>query len=159
MNAPTSLPALRFVAFLESTPEAARRARHHALRELADWGWPVESDLVQSAALIVAELTANAVLHGSAGRGEFRLALAVLPHEPGPERLRIEVTDACTDCIPQPTPHVPDAVSGRGLLLVATLSDRWGWAVDGAPASKTVWAEIVLRERASAWPHGTPRGA
>lgn len=133
---------MRFVVFLESTPEAARRARHCALRELADWGWPVDSEVAQAAAMIVAELSANAVLHGSTTGGEFRLALAVLPDAGGAERLRIEVTDKCINCVPQPTPHVPDAVSGRGLLLVAALSDRWGWAVGGNPATKTVWAEI-----------------
>ncbi len=144
MKARTSAPALRFVVFLEATPEAARRARHCALRELADWGWPVDCDLARAAALIVAELSANAVLHGSADGGEIRLALAVLVDEDKSPRLRIEVTDTCTDCVPQPTPHVPDAVSGRGLLLVAALSDRWGWHVDTDPATKTVWAELAV---------------
>ncbi|WP_436791192.1 ATP-binding protein [Yinghuangia sp. YIM S10712] len=141
---PTSLPILRFVGVLESTPQAARRARHAALRELADWGWPLDSEVSRTAALIVAELTANAVIHGSSDRNGFRLCLAVLPGVSEHRRLRIEVTDACGACVPQPTPHVPDAVSGRGLLLVAALSDRWGWAVSRDHSSKTVWAELAL---------------
>jgi len=32
------------------------------------------------------------------------------------------------------------AESGRGLQLVDTLADRWGWSEDGV--SKVVWFEI-----------------
>ncbi|WP_425472228.1 ATP-binding protein [Streptomyces cyaneus] len=57
--------------------------------------------------------------------------------------LRIEVTDARGDRIPQVRDAVgADAESGRGLLIVAAYADRWG--VDEAPANcKTVWAELA----------------
>lgn len=59
--------------------------------------------------------------------------------------LRIEVTDTRGDLRPtlgRPT----DTESGRGLLLVEALSDRWGVASGPVPR-KTVWAEIGLTAR------------
>jgi hypothetical protein len=40
---------------------------------------------------------------------------------------------------PVPQDPRPDGETGRGLLLVATLSDRWGYSPDG-PHGKIVWA-------------------
>ncbi|MGW2523320.1 ATP-binding protein [Streptomyces sp. NPDC001617] len=56
--------------------------------------------------------------------------------------LRIEVTDARGDRIPQlQDPVDGDGESGRGLRIVAAYADRWG--DDAAPAGcKTVWAEL-----------------
>ncbi|MFC4606386.1 ATP-binding protein [Streptomyces maoxianensis] len=56
--------------------------------------------------------------------------------------LRIEVTDTRGDRLPvnrQPG----DDESGRGLILVDALADRWGVSPGPAPR-KTVWAEIDL---------------
>ncbi|WP_189327549.1 ATP-binding protein, partial [Streptomyces flaveus] len=38
----------------------------------------------------------------------------------------------------------PDDESGRGLLLIAALADRWG-TEPYAPSGKTVWAEVGSR--------------
>lgn len=46
--------------------------------------------------------------------------------------------------LPQRTPTAPDAESGRGLLLVEALADRWGAAAGPYPR-KTVWAEVKVR--------------
>jgi hypothetical protein len=76
---------------------------------------------------------------------------------PAPVRLRlssdgsralVEVWDADSRP-PQPRPlevdGVPDLVaeSGRGLLLVAALSTRWGWYPDRQCGGKVVWAELL----------------
>ncbi len=58
-------------------------------------------------------------------------------------RIRIEVTDARGDR--RPALREPDtgAESGRGLLLVEALADRWG-VTDGPHPRKIVWAELSL---------------
>ncbi|MFG2211568.1 ATP-binding protein [Streptomyces sp. NPDC048638] len=73
--------------------------------------------------MIVAELAANAALHGRVPGRSFRLTLAVAP----PATLRIEVTDTRGDRLPirTYTAEAP-AESGYGLLLVGELADRWG---------------------------------
>lgn len=40
-------------------------------------------------------------------------------------------------------PPAPDAESGRGLLLVETLSTHWG-TTGGDPYTETVWCEVAL---------------
>ncbi|MEU4118525.1 ATP-binding protein, partial [Kitasatospora sp. NPDC028055] len=63
--------------------------------------------------------------------------------------LRIEISDPRGDRPPVlpvlpviPTPH---AQSGRGLLLINALSDRWG-TIPRHPNAKTVWAELDLTD-------------
>ncbi|EYT83913.1 regulatory protein, partial [Streptomyces sp. Tu 6176] len=64
---------------------------------------------------------------------------------PGSGGVRIEVTDARGEQLPTtpPYPEGPstEAESGRGLLLVEALADRWG-VQPYPPGGKTVWAEI-----------------
>lgn len=146
-EAPPPAPAVRrtFAVQLGSTRRCAHQARRIAVRKLADWGWPVESDTSQVMALIVAELCANAVSHGRVPGRDFRLRITA-EHPAAPHRatglVRAEVSDAGTG-----TPHIPDAppppeaASGRGLFLVDALADRWGVAA-GEPIGKTVWAEL-----------------
>ncbi|MGA5554892.1 ATP-binding protein [Streptomyces lavendulocolor] len=57
--------------------------------------------------------------------------------------LRVEVTDTRADDLPRRRSSAPDAESGRGLLLVEALADRWGAGAGPAP-QKTVWAELDL---------------
>ncbi|CAL9572426.1 hypothetical protein SUDANB176_04867 [Streptomyces sp. enrichment culture] len=116
---------------LSSTPRDARLARLLAVDALRSWGLPHEG-----ASHVVAELAANAATHGRLpGRG-FRLTLSVVG-----ATLRVEVTDPRGDRLP--VPRTPDAVaeSGRGLLLVEALADRWG-VTEGRFPRKTVWAEL-----------------
>ena len=89
---------------------------------------------------IVAELAANAATHGRVPGRDFRLSLYVIANT-----LRIEVTDTSGDRPPCPRQTLPEAdcESGRGLLLVEALADRWGWMPEMRPR-KTVWAEVVL---------------
>jgi len=123
-----------FTVLLSSTRRGARLARLLTERQLADWGEPSEA-----AEHVVAELAANAVLHGRVPGRDFRLTLTL----DATRTLRIEVTDARGDRVPCiPDPGAEDAESGRGLRIVAAYADRWG--VDPAPAHcKTVWAELA----------------
>jgi anti-sigma regulatory factor (Ser/Thr protein kinase) len=132
MNQETVAPP-DFTALLSPTPRGARLARLLATEQLRAWGVPLDR-----APQIVAELAANAVTHGRVPGRDFRLTLYVVA-----ATLRIEVTDTRGDELPRiaPEPDPADAESGRGLLLVDALADRWGVA-EGARPRKTVWAEV-----------------
>ncbi|WP_406401070.1 ATP-binding protein [Streptomyces uncialis] len=124
-------------------PLGVRLARRHARLRLDRWGIPFGSESSDAAALIVAELAANAVAHTGATPGaEFALRLMLQPGA-----LRIEVTDAAGSVRP-PEPGdlgAPDdeAESGRGLILVAALADRWS-VLDAPAGGKTVRVELDL---------------
>ena len=122
-----------FSVRLSPTPRGARLARLLAAEQLRSWGLPVDP-----ARQVVAELAANAVTHGRVPGRDFRLTMYVIA-----DTLRIEVTDTCGDRPPCPQPPSTDAESGRGLVLVEALADRWGWG-PGLRPRKTVWAECVL---------------
>ncbi|WP_223774887.1 ATP-binding protein [Streptomyces sp. 135] len=128
-------PTHQFTVLLSATRRGARLARLLAREQLRSWERPYET-----AEHIVAELANNAVLHGHVPGRSFRLALMLT----GTDTLRIEVTDARTDRHPPSTAQrpLPEAESGRGLLLVEALSDRWG-TTDGPAPCKTVWAELT----------------
>ncbi|WP_329218129.1 ATP-binding protein [Streptomyces sp. NBC_01485] len=123
-----------FTVLLSPTPRGARLARLLATEQLRSWGIPLGS-----AAQIVAELAANASTHGRVPGRDFRLSLYVIA-----DTLRIEVTDTRGDRLPVLGHAGADAPSGRGLLLVDALADRWGVVPQPCPR-KTVWAEVVLR--------------
>ncbi len=113
------------------------------------------ADVGANAALIVSELATNAVLHA-------RTTFIVVARRKGPNGIRLEVTDASRDPVEMPLPPPPLAsgvledpeeleairealvdagTTGRGLSLVAELSD--GWGVTPARSGKTVWAELA----------------
>lgn len=129
-----------FTQLLSSTRRGARLARLLAVTELRSWDAP--QDLTERAELVVAELAANAVLHGRVPGRCFRLTLVF---DPVTGRLRVEVTDARGEVHPQPrTANAePEALhlGGRGLLLVAALVDHWD-CIPHPPGGKTVRAEL-----------------
>ncbi|MEU5512654.1 ATP-binding protein [Streptomyces fungicidicus] len=125
-----------------SSPRGARLARRHAVRWLEEWGCPPPSDTSCTVALIVGELTANAVRHGRVPGHDFALRLTL---DPEANLIRVEVSDAAGTRTPpaSPLPPCPEGESGRGLLLVDVLAARWGSA-PRRPVGKTVWAEVLL---------------
>ncbi|WP_327361413.1 ATP-binding protein [Streptomyces sp. NBC_01296] len=135
-----------FCLLLSSTRRGARLGRVLAVTELRRWDLP--PSITERAEQIVAELTSNAVLHGRVQGRDFRLGLSL---SPAPRTLRIEVTDACRDRMPV-LPQHSEGESGRGLLLVAALADRWG-VVPYPPSGKTVWAEAEIPSA-----HAAPSG-
>lgn len=136
-----------FTQQFSSTRCGAHLARLAATRQLEAWGWPPAAEASQTAALLVAELAANAALHGRLPGRDFRLRLhlvtAVGPTAPA--TLRIEVADSRGERPPVRAASLPapSAASGRGLLLVNALADRWG-TEPRHPSGKTVWAELAL---------------
>ncbi|MFF9489212.1 ATP-binding protein [Streptomyces sp. NPDC014676] len=135
-----------FRTLFPATARGAHGARHAAERWLAaQWEQPEaasgEEDTA-TASLLIAELTANAALHGRVHGRDARLALTLTP-----TTLRVEVTDARGDRLPVRTPDADTdadggSESGRGLLLVTALADAWG-CEPHHPGGKTVWAECV----------------
>ncbi|MFJ4838341.1 ATP-binding protein [Streptomyces sp. NPDC088746] len=139
MNQQTATPqgptdGRTFTVLLSPTRRGARLARLLAVAHLDLWGFPSDS-----AAHIVAELAANASVHGRVTGRDFQLRLAVHADS----RLRIEVIDTRGDRLPVTTPPDHHREGGRGLLIVAALADRWGVSPGPAPR-KTVWAELDL---------------
>ncbi|MEV5430268.1 ATP-binding protein [Streptomyces sp. NPDC052701] len=133
-------PVGTFTQLLSSTRRGARLARLLAVTELRSWGAP--EDLTERAELVVAELAANAALHGRVPGRCFRLTLAF---DPPAGHLRVEVTDARGELCPQIATGAagPGALrpGGRGLALVAALADHWD-CVPHPPGGKTVRAVL-----------------
>ncbi|MBD3577694.1 MULTISPECIES: ATP-binding protein [Streptomyces] len=114
--------------------------------------------VTERAERIIAELTADAVLHGRVqGRG-FRVALAL---DTGCGSPGIAVTDCRGGRVPAPGPGAArpeEAESGRGLLLVAAFADRWG-TEPYPPGGKTVRAELDLAPTRTCMAAGVGSGA
>ncbi|MEU4882082.1 ATP-binding protein [Streptomyces althioticus] len=125
-----------------SSPHGARLARRFAVRCLEGWGHSPASDVSCTIALVVGELASNAVRHGRVPGRDFGVRL-MLDRTAG--LIRAEVADAAADRRPPLATPVtpPDGESGRGLLLVDVLAERWGWE-PREPVGKTVWAECAL---------------
>lgn len=94
------------------------------------------------AALIVSELATNAVRHSNSRDGTFELRLRARDG-----RLLIEVIDEGAATAATPAGEPDESLgeprlreSGRGLLIVESLADRWGQDRDGARAMW--WAEL-----------------
>jgi anti-sigma regulatory factor (Ser/Thr protein kinase) len=118
------------VTSLELPPDraAAAKARHFVGETMRAWDC---DDVIPDAELLVSELVTNAVLHA-------RSASRVTIERQG-ATLRISVFDT-SPTRPRLRNYGPEAVTGRGLLLVDRISDRWG--VEQVPTGKTVWFEI-----------------
>ncbi|MFD7061309.1 ATP-binding protein [Streptomyces sp. NPDC059906] len=131
-----------FVQRFSSTPRGARLARHLAVHRLDAWGVPYGSAVSDTAALLVAELAANAVTHGRVPGRDIEVLLRLDAYT-----LRIDVSDSRGERRPAgpegTVTAAPEAEHGRGLLLVDALADRWG-VFDRVPVGKTVRAELDL---------------
>jgi anti-sigma regulatory factor (Ser/Thr protein kinase) len=114
---------------LSATADAVPAARA-LLRQVLD-GSPLEHRL-EDGELALSELVTNAVLHG---RDPLAVRLVLADGV-----LRAEVCDA-NPVSPSFSMLDQTAVTGRGLLLISAVSDRWG--VEPSPAGKLVWFELL----------------
>ncbi|MFE9724850.1 SpoIIE family protein phosphatase [Streptomyces sp. NPDC005794] len=114
---------------LAADPAVVATARKRAAAQLLEWGL---GDAVFTTELVVSELVTNAIRYGG-----------------DPIRLRL-IRDAALICEvidgSSTAPHLRRAriydEGGRGLLLVASLTDRWGTRYTAT--GKTIWAEQRL---------------
>lgn len=129
--------------YLEMTawPGAVPCARHHARQVLWDW---CLKELIEPVELVVSELVTNAVRASggletrrrSAGEPRPVVCLWLVPEHNG---VLVLAWDA-SPCLPQrQQPGVEDD-GGRGLLLVETLSAKWGSFKIADKPGKVVWA-------------------
>lgn len=130
MNETMQLPLLR-ERFFRRERRSVREAREFVRSALADWGFgEVRADDVL---VCVSELATNALVHGvPPGRG-YRLMLWL--RDEG--QVRVEVHDSGDG---EPGVREPDGESGRGLVIVEALADRWG--VGERVPGKVVWCEF-----------------
>jgi len=121
-------------------PTAAPCARLHARQVLWEWAAPVD---ITVAELLVSELVTNGVQAAGAICGKPPVGLRL---SAGNGVVLIEVWDGNARP-PEPTEledGIPplDQEGGRGLFLVETLSERWGWYPTRNPEGKVTWCEI-----------------
>jgi anti-sigma regulatory factor (Ser/Thr protein kinase) len=125
---------LRDLSFeVPATEAAVGEARRRVVGVVRAWHLPFGEDGVQDLALCFSEVLGSAVRHGGG-------PCSVRVHVTG-DTLRTEVSDGSTSLPHQAAPP-DDAENGRGLLLVATLTARWGTYPSGP--GKTVWFEQLL---------------
>lgn len=116
---------------LPLSPHAPAMARALVREACADWSVAAVED---AAALVTSELVSNAVMHaGTACR-------VVVSIDPG--GVRVGVRDHAPGPALRPRPVDATRAGGRGLHLVAMLSDSWG--VQEQADGKTVWAAFAL---------------
>ncbi|MFF7187512.1 SpoIIE family protein phosphatase [Streptomyces sp. NPDC008222] len=114
---------------LPTEPAVVSTARHLAARQLSEWGL---EHLVPTTELIISELVTNAIRHGA---GPIRLRL--IQHQV----LTCEVFDS-EQCYPRLRHARIVDENGRGLFLIAQLSNRWGFR--SATGGKLVWVDQDL---------------
>ncbi len=116
---------------LAAGPAAAADARRRVLAAIQSWQVPVDPD---TAILLTSELVTNAVRHEAA-----QAIMLVVTCARG--QLRVDVHDTSPSW-PAVADVPADAETGRGLLLVETLSDEWGFY--RTPAGKAVYFMLAF---------------
>lgn len=122
-------PAERTSQVFVPVVSAVPAARRFLIEVLRSWG---EDAIAVDAAVVVSELTTNAVLHASSA---FRVHLT-RRHD----TVRISVDDV-GPARPQPREAAPEDFGGRGMQLINALARAWG--CDVVETGKTVWADIA----------------
>ena len=144
---PTELNGCR--VRLTTGPAAAAEARSQVRAAICAWDVPVDPGV---AVLLTSELVTNAIRHEP---GET--VMLVISCSCG--QLRVDVHDTSRS-LPVLADASADAETGRGLMLVATLSAEWG--VYRTPAGKAVYFtlgfEPDLADSGERGPQGLIRG-
>jgi anti-sigma regulatory factor (Ser/Thr protein kinase) len=129
-TAPSRPAALhRHCVLLSAGPAAASEARGRVRAAICTWDVRVDVDV---AVLLTSELVTNAIREET---GEtVTLAIACSRDE-----LRVDVHDTSSS-LPVPSKAAVDEEAGRGLVLVDSLSDEWGWYQ--TPSGKAVYFRL-----------------
>jgi anti-sigma regulatory factor (Ser/Thr protein kinase) len=106
-----------------------------------------DSPLAEDAALIVSELSANAILHTASGQesGSFHLALAV-----SSQVVALSVTDNGGRGAPKLEHQDQEAEHGRGLAMVDAIAHRL--VVHDSADGRTITAELYAGARSGGHP-------
>lgn len=127
-----SILRTEFPAELASVSHARRQLREQLI------AWEL-APLVEPAVLATSELVANAVLHGCSGAQD---TVAMTAWRTTNE-LVISVADPSNLDL-QPRVSEADDESGRGLMLVGAVADRWWLTTAQDGAGKTFWLAMSL---------------
>jgi anti-sigma regulatory factor (Ser/Thr protein kinase) len=131
--APTRSTELRgYRVRLTTGPAAAGEARRQVKAAICAWDIPVDPD---TAILLTSELVTNAI--GREVTGIVTLAITCSRGQ-----LRVDVHDT-SRMLPMLVDAPVDAEAGRGLMLVSTLSDEWGFY--RTPAGKAVYFTLAFQ--------------
>lgn len=122
--------ARRAAVRLAPAPESTREARRTVRLALERWQL---DHLVDTAVLLTSELVTNAVLHA---RSALELTVELLE-----ERVRVTVLDGAVRP-PVRRRYGLASGTGRGLGLVETMAQSWGWSRAAPPFAKAVWFEL-----------------
>ncbi|MEV6973593.1 ATP-binding protein [Kitasatospora sp. NPDC093806] len=114
------------------SPGEARRLLENLLA-----GAPGGERFLDAGQLLVSELVTNAVVHGTPMGRRVQLVVSV-----DRRRLRIEVHDARAERGPVLRAASGEDESGRGLMLVKLLAQKWG-CCPREGVGKVVWVEIT----------------
>ncbi|MET7639128.1 SpoIIE family protein phosphatase [Streptomyces sp. NPDC005438] len=125
----------------QSEPARIADARHQLRGLLHDWTDP---DQVDGAVLMLSEMLTNVLVHTDGDA----LMVAELGGERGNRRLRVEVADR-SDELPHRRQPGELASSGRGLVLLESLADRWG--VDPRGEGKCIWFQLTEGSSPPGW--------
>ena len=116
---------------LSAGPTAAAAARSQVRAAIYAWDVPVDAAV---AVLLTSELVTNAIRHETG-----KTITLVITCASG--QLRVDVHD--TSCaVPIPVDGPADAETGRGLMLVSSLSTEWGYY--RTPAGKAVYFTLAF---------------
>ncbi|WP_435601671.1 ATP-binding protein [Streptomyces sp. C10-9-1] len=133
---------------LAATPNAVAWARRHTVDILQRWRFPDEG--IEVARLLVSELATNAIQHARPAKtseaaahsvGIGTIVLMLWPTDGG-------IILAVSDSDPRPlAPHASDAsaTGGRGLVLIQTMANHWGYSPTQPHPGKIVWADVPAR--------------
>ena len=111
---------------LPPEPSSAGAARRFVANTIGDG-----DEVTELAVLLVSELASNAIMHA---RTEFEVSVHVCD-----EHFRVAVSDS-DPTVPLVRSYSPDALSGRGMHIVAATANRWGY--ESLPDGKIVWFEL-----------------
>jgi anti-sigma regulatory factor (Ser/Thr protein kinase) len=136
--------AVQSVLAIAALPTATPCARLHARNIACEWGL---GHLAGTIELLVSELVTNAVQasvdHDGRPRYSPDTGLACIHLRLSTDGLSalVEVWDENFQ-LPSPTQASLDDESGRGLMLVDALAERWGWDPPPSGRGKVVWALV-----------------
>ena len=131
---PTELRGCR--VRLTAGPAAAAEARRQVQAAIRAWDIPVDLDV---AVLLTSELVTNAIRHEVTG-----IIMLAITCSCG--QLRVDVHDT-SRALPMLVDAPVDAETGRGLMLVTTLSAEWGFF--RTPAGKAVYFTLTFQPDAA----------
>ncbi|CAM5468490.1 ATP-binding protein [Streptomyces fumanus] len=145
---------------LPSDPASVAAARTYVVGTLAEWGMSADTEVSDTARLIVSELATNVVQHTLGQSPTFTVDLALVRDE----RLRIGVTDSHPR-LPRRLPAAVQQDNGRGLVIIRCLTAEYGGRLRVRPTregGKTVSVELPWSLPAAPVParcHGNHRRA